>query len=92
MHSVNTTLVPREVHIPVGNAWLYGDLVLPPGFHGLVLLAQEKQCDLHTRCEKSLVIVPSATHLFEEEDALEQVAKLASSWFTPHLTSLQYTA
>nr|MDP2192479.1 dienelactone hydrolase family protein [Rhodoferax sp.] len=227
MHSVNTTLAPREVRIPVGDTWLYGDLVMSPGFQGLVLFAhgsgsgrhsarnrqvaqhlqhagiatllfdlltaQEEQSDLHTRehrfniplltgrmqeatawaaaqpelqhaaigyfgastgsaaaliaaarlgdqiaavvsrggrpdlagpvalaavtaptlfivggadyevielneqahahlrCEKSLVIVPGATHLFEGAGALEQVAQLASSWFTTHLTSLQYT-
>ena len=36
---------------------------------------------------------PGATHLFEEEaGALEQVAPLASSWFTTHLSSLEDTA
>ena len=51
-----------------------------------------EQAHAHLRCKKSLVIVPGATHLFEETGALEQVAQLASSWFTNHLTSLQYTA
>ena len=37
------------------------------------------------RCEKSLKIVPGATHLFEEPGALEQVAELASHWFSRHL-------
>lgn len=36
--------------------------------------------------EKKLIIVPGATHLFEEPGALEQVAELASRWFTKHLT------
>ncbi len=35
--------------------------------------------------EKELVIVPGATHLFEEPGALEQVAKLASTWFQKYL-------
>ena len=227
VHSVNTTPAPHEVRIPVADAWLYGDLVLPPGFRGLVLFAhgsgsgrdsarnrqvarhlhhagiatllfdlltaQEEQIDLHTRehrfdiplltrrmqdatawaaaqpglqhaaiayfgastgsaaaliaaarlghqvaavvsrggrpdlagpvalaavtaatllivggadheviklneqahahlrCEKSLVIVPGATHLFEEAGALGQVAQLASSWFTAHLMTPRYT-
>ena len=26
LHSVNSTLAPREVRIPVGDTWLYGDL------------------------------------------------------------------
>jgi len=34
------------------------------------------------RGEKRLVIVPGATHLFEEPGALEQVAKLAADWFS----------
>ena len=228
MHSVLTTLAPDEVRIPFGDTWLYGDLVLPPGFHGLVLFAhgsgsgrhsarnwqvaqhlqhagiatllfdllpaQEEQIDLHTRehrfdiplltrrmqdatawaaaqpelqqaaigyfgsgtgsaaaliaaarlgdqiaavvsrggrpdlagpvalaavtaptllivggaeyqvmelnqqanghlrCEKSLAIVPGATHLFEKAGALEQAAQLASSWFTTHLTLRQHSA
>ena len=33
------------------------------------------------RCEKQLVIVPGATHLFEEPGTLEQVATLARDWF-----------
>lgn len=35
--------------------------------------------------EASLVVVPGATHLFEETGALEAVARHASSWFTRHL-------
>jgi len=37
------------------------------------------------RCEKSLAIVPHATHLFEEPGALEEVARLATDWFRKHL-------
>lgn len=37
------------------------------------------------RAEKSLTIVPGATHLFEESGALETVARLASEWFERHL-------
>jgi pimeloyl-ACP methyl ester carboxylesterase len=38
------------------------------------------------RCEKKLVIVPGATHLFEEPGTLEEVARLAADWFARHLT------
>jgi putative phosphoribosyl transferase len=38
------------------------------------------------RCEVQLEIIPCATHLFEEPGALEQVARLASDWFSLHLT------
>jgi putative phosphoribosyl transferase len=37
------------------------------------------------RWEKELVIVPGATHLFEEPGALDEVARLARSWFERHL-------
>lgn len=36
-------------------------------------------------CQKELVIVPGATHLFEEPGALEEVARLAREWFVRHL-------
>jgi putative phosphoribosyl transferase len=35
--------------------------------------------------EKQLVVVPGATHLFEEPGALEAVARLAAEWFGRHL-------
>lgn len=31
--------------------------------------------------EKQLIIIPGATHLFEEEGKLEEVAKYSSTWF-----------
>ena len=37
------------------------------------------------RCEKQLVIVPGATHLFEEPGALDEVARFAREWFHRHL-------
>jgi dienelactone hydrolase len=37
--------------------------------------------------EKQLVIVPGATHLFEEPGALEEVARLAAQWFAQRLPS-----
>ena len=37
------------------------------------------------RCEKQLIIIPGATHLFEEPNALEEVARLARVWFETHL-------
>src|SRR4029450_4471951 len=37
-------------------------------------------------CEVRVEIIPGATPLFEEAGALEHVAKLASDWFSLHLT------
>jgi putative phosphoribosyl transferase len=51
--------------------------------YGVIELNQQAYRAL--RCEKSLRIVPGATHLFEEPGALEQVAELAIDWFKRHL-------
>jgi putative phosphoribosyl transferase len=37
------------------------------------------------QCEKSLAIVPHATHLFQEPGTLDEVARLAATWFRKHL-------
>ena len=37
------------------------------------------------KCEKKMVIVHGATHLFEEPGKLEEVAKLATDWFQKFL-------
>jgi putative phosphoribosyl transferase len=39
------------------------------------------------RCEKDLVVVPGASHLFEEPGTLDEVARLARIWFQQHLTA-----
>ena len=44
------------------------------------------------RCEKRLVIVPGATHLFEEPGALDAVARLAREWFERHLAPTEARA
>lgn len=36
-------------------------------------------------CEKKLVLVPGATHLFAESGTLGQAAQLATSWFLKYL-------
>jgi len=37
------------------------------------------------KSEKKLMIVPGATHLFEEPGALEEVSRLAADWFAEHI-------
>ncbi len=44
-----------------------------------------RQALAELRCEKEISIVPGATHLFEERETLEQVAKLARNWFERYL-------
>lgn len=48
----------------------------------VIELNREAYALLH--CEKELVIVPGATHLFEEPGTLEQVATHACAWFQRH--------
>jgi dienelactone hydrolase len=36
--------------------------------------------------DKQLVVVPGATHLFEEPGTLDEVARLAAEWFTRYLS------
>ena len=38
-----------------------------------------------THCKSELVLVPRATHLFEEPGTMEEVARLAAAWFARHL-------
>jgi dienelactone hydrolase len=43
-----TATATREVRIPSGDAWLYGDLSLPPGYRGLVLFAHGSGSGRHS--------------------------------------------
>ncbi|MGE3819881.1 MAG: dienelactone hydrolase family protein, partial [Isosphaeraceae bacterium] len=45
------------------------------------VLALNRQALAMLRCPSELVIVPGATHLFQEPGALEEVARLAGRWF-----------
>jgi putative phosphoribosyl transferase len=49
------------------------------------VIAMNRDAYEQMHCVRRLEIVPGATHLFEEPGALEQVALLASAWFTEHL-------
>ena len=51
--------------------------------HTVIALNREAQRRLKT--ESELVIVPGATHLFEEPGALDEVIAHASRWFLTHL-------
>lgn len=50
-----------------------------------VVIGLNEEARARMRCPVELVIVPGATHLFEEPGALEQVADLAAGWFTRYL-------
>lgn len=57
------------------------------GEYDSVVIELNKKAYYLLQIEKKIEIVPKATHLFEEPGALEQVAILASSWFTTHLVT-----
>lgn len=50
-----------------------------------VVIDLNKQARAEMRCVTELAIVPGATHLFEEEGALEEVADLAAQWLGERL-------
>ncbi|MBI5585965.1 MAG: dienelactone hydrolase family protein [Deltaproteobacteria bacterium] len=59
-------------------------LLIVGGFdHPVIAMNQEALEKLPS--EKELVIVPGATHLFEERGTLEEVARLAAGWFRKYL-------
>ena len=55
------------------------------GEEDVQVIELNRQALAQLRCEKQLVIVPGATHLFEEPGALDVVAQLARDWFQRHL-------
>jgi putative phosphoribosyl transferase len=59
-------------------------LLLVGGYDGGVIDLNQLAYD-QLRCKKEMVIVPGATHLFEEPGTLEAVASRAAGWFAEHL-------
>jgi len=60
-------------------------LLIVGGADEVVLALNQHALEI-LRAEKRLVVVPGATHLFEEPGALEQVARLAADWFADHFS------
>lgn len=59
-------------------------LLIVGGYDQPVITLNEQAYD-QIQAPKKLVIVPRATHLFEEPGALEEVARLATDWFSQYL-------
>jgi putative phosphoribosyl transferase len=51
--------------------------------HDVIILNEEAFKQLN--CIKEMLIIPKATHLFEESGALEEVSKVALNWFLNYL-------
>jgi putative phosphoribosyl transferase len=90
--------VPLREHISAivsrgGRPDLAGDalaLVTAPtllivGGEDRVVLELNREAQEQMKCATELVVIPGATHLFEEPGALEQVAEHAGRWFQRHL-------
>lgn len=55
------------------------------GGHDPQVIELNQEALSRLKVEKKLVIVPGATHLFEEPGALEEAARLAADWFVTYL-------
>jgi putative phosphoribosyl transferase len=60
------------------------------GGHDDVVLDLNRRAQDRLGSETRLVVVPGATHLFDEPGALEEVAHLARDWFVHHLAPLPH--
>lgn len=54
------------------------------GGHDPRVLDLNEQALRQLRCEKQLIVIPGATHLFTEPGTLEQVCEHARRWFVEH--------
>jgi pimeloyl-ACP methyl ester carboxylesterase len=73
----------RRVHVPT---------LLIVGGEDVPVIGFNRQACEELRGERRLVIVPGATHLFEEPGALDVVARLAREWFEQHLSAARHPA
>ena len=55
------------------------------GGNDYVVIELNREAYARLKGKKQLVIVPGATHLFEEPGTLEEVARLATEWFKQYL-------
>jgi len=58
-------------------------LIVGAADYGVIELNQQAYALMN--CEKELILIPGATHLFEEPGTLQQAASNAASWFVRYL-------
>ena len=58
-------------------------LIVGGADYGVIELNQ--QAEMLLNCEKKLMLIPGATHLFEEPGTLQQAAHRAADWFAQYL-------
>ena len=64
-------------------------LLIVGGEDGPVIGMNQDAMAKMRRAEKELLIIPGATHLFEEPGTLEEVARAAAEWFGRHLANAE---
>lgn len=69
--------------------WVKAPTLLIVGGNDHQVLQLNREAYDKLECQKELMIVPGATHLFEEPGALDQVIDGAKDWFTRHLAGQQ---
>jgi len=100
---VAAALRPRVVHAVVSRggrpdlAGPYLQRVKAPtllivGGYDTPVIAMNRAALAQLHVEKELMIVPGATHLFEEPGTLDRVAELAVGWFRRYLAAEAYAA
>ncbi|MBI5887299.1 MAG: alpha/beta hydrolase [Deltaproteobacteria bacterium] len=81
-------IVSRGGRVDLANEYL-GRVKAPTlfivGGHDDIVIELNRSSFELLKCEKDLVIVPGASHLFEEPGTLEQVSGHAAKWFKKHL-------
>lgn len=70
---------------PAALAAVTAPTLLVVGGHDTQVLELNRRAAAAMTCRRRIEVVPGATHLFEEPGALDQVAGLATEWFTTHL-------
>jgi putative phosphoribosyl transferase len=73
-------------------SWVKAPTLLIVGGDDTVVIGMNEGARTQMRTETNMVVVPGATHLFEEPGALEQVADLARDWFVRYLATGEQAA
>jgi len=56
------------------------------GGDDISVLQMNREAAARMTAPRELIVIPGATHLFEEPGALDEVARLAGSWFLDQFT------
>lgn len=68
--------------------WVKAPALFIIGGRDELVIDLNRKAYAHLTSKREMVIVPGATHLFEEPGALEEVAKLAARWFKTYLVPM----